>query len=92
MIFLQFFIRMFVQIFCFHDKNRRLVYYQETYDYIPVIEVYERDTCLKCGRKSTYLLAQYPDSNYNLRNIKERLEKKGVRNIIDIALEKQERK
>lgn len=77
----------FAEMFCPCEDNERIVFYQETCNWTPVIKVWQQDTCRRCGRISSQILAEYPSCYYDFAEVKSKLEEKGIRELMDISLE-----
>lgn len=71
--------------FCTHRNTETIVFYQNECGMIPVIKVYKKVVCRKCGKVlEKALVSEYPSCYYELASVERTLQKKGVLNAENI--------
>lgn len=71
-----------VKKFCTHRNTKTIVFYQNECGLIPVIKVYKKVVCEKCGKViEKVLVSEYPSCYYDIAAVKKNLQKKGIPNL-----------
>ena len=74
-----------IKKFCTHRNTETMVFYQNECGMIPVIKVYKKVVCKKCGKIiEKTLVSEYPSCYYELALVERSLQKKGIPNIENI--------